>query len=121
MRTAAGQASQTGAIPLESNPTILDEYYRGLRLRSPMGGNLDMIGSRGLDDGSAAVILECTTSSLRFELIVPAATDPEASEVSRQMDVGEDPFCPRCGPTRPLLLSGPRWVCRCGVGFADSR
>ena len=114
----ADQPSRTGELPLEANAQILDDYYKGLRLRSPMGGHLDMIGSRGFDDGQAAVIFECTVSSLRFELVIPNAKAAEMKDVEVQVDSVEDPVCPRCGPLRPLILTGPKWVCRCGVPFS---
>lgn len=107
-----------GAFVLDADKETLKLYYSGSRLESPMGGFLDPIGVRGNEDGSGIVLLECTTSSLRFTLEVPKASRAERGKIKKQMDAGEDPFCPRHGSLSRLHRVGDQLTCpRCGVPF----
>lgn len=107
-----------GAFVLDSDARTLKSYYSGFRLESPMGGYLDVIGVRGTEDGGGLALFECTTSSLRFVLEIPAASRGDKSQVKKQMDEGEDPFCPRHGPSSRLQRVGDQMTCpRCGVPF----
>ena len=66
--------SPSNPIPLPREKKTLLRYYKGERLRSPMGGHLDVMGIREGCDGHGKVMLECNTSSLRYLLEIPKAT-----------------------------------------------
>lgn len=107
-----------GAFVLDADARTLKSYYAGSRLESPMGGFLDPIGVKGTEDGSGIALFECTTSSLRFVLEIPKASRADKDKVKKQMDAGEDPFCPRHGPISRLQRVGDQMTCpRCGVPF----
>ena len=107
-----------GAFVLDADAKTLKSYYSGSRLASPMGGFLEPIGVRATQDGGGLALFECTTSSLRFVLAIPPASRGDKSQVKKQMDEGEDPFCPRHGPTSRLHRVGDQMTCpRCGVPF----
>jgi hypothetical protein len=113
--------SPSNPIPLPKSKKILERYYAGKRLDSPLGGQLDLLGIREGDDGKGRVLLECNTSSLRFVLIIPKATRAEKAEMKGVIAKGDDLFCPRHGPEVPLTKSGKNWVCQlCGVSFGKS-
>jgi len=93
-------------------------YYAGLQLPSPQGGFLEPLRVRHEDDGSATVIFECTTSSLRYALPIPRATRTERTRVKELQAEGVDPYCPRHGPGTRLLRAGQELICPlCGVTF----
>jgi len=100
---------------------VLEKYYAGKRLESPLGGQLDILGVREGDDGTGRVLLECNTSSLRFVLIIPRATRTEKKKVKEMVESGQDPHCPRHGPYQPLTKSGKDWVCQqCSVSYGKA-
>ena len=116
--TEAPTGSPSNPIPLPKSKKILERYYAGKRLDSPLGGQLDLLGIREGGDGKGRVLLECNTSSLRFVLIIPKATRAENVEIKSVIENGGDLFCPRHGPEAPLTKSGKNWVCQlCGVTY----
>ena len=105
-------------IPLAADKKLLQRYYSGERLASPMGGQLDFLGVREGGDGSGRVLLECNASSLRFVLVIPKATRTEKSKVKKMLEAGEEPHCPRHGPRQLLAKSGKELVCQlCAVSY----
>lgn len=115
------QRKRSGGLPLPDPKGALKSFYAGTRLASPMGGYLELLGVHPLDDGSAKLILECNTSSLRFELPIRAATRTEKTKVKQALAQGEDPFCPRHGPAQRLAREGSQLVCPlCGVRFGKA-
>ena len=46
-------------IPLPKDKQVLEKYYAGKRLESPLGGQLDILGVREGEDGTGRVLLEC--------------------------------------------------------------
>ena len=115
-REAAGRSEP---ILLEDR-ALLKVYYSGQRLPSPVGGHLDVLGSRTLPDGSAELLLECNTSSLRFRLRVPKGTRRDREKVREQIDKGDDPRCPRCRPDKPLVRAGVELHCPCGASYGKA-
>lgn len=124
VRTSAPeqQAGSPGnPIPLPKDKKLLQKYYVGERLPSPLGGQLDILGVREGEGGTGQVLLECNVSSLRFVLVIPKATRAEKSQVKACLTEGGDPVCPRHGVHHPLSKSGKEWVCPlCSVSFAKS-
>lgn len=115
----APAGSPANPIPLARDKKVLRRYYAGERLRSPLGGYLDVLGIREGEGGNGQVLLECNASSLRFVLVVPKATRAEAAKVKEALDAKDDPVCPRHGPYQRLSRSGRHWVCPlCGVAYA---
>jgi hypothetical protein len=113
--------SPANPIPLARDKKLLRRYYAGERLRSPLGGYLDVLGIREAEGGEGRVLLECNTSSLRFVLMVPKAARTELAKVKEVLEAGEDPTCPRHGPYQRLSRSGRQWICPlCGVAFGKS-
>lgn len=111
-------ARRQEVLPLPEPKAALRAYYASNRLESPMGGYLEVLGVHPLEDGSAKVILECSTSSLRFELPIPAATRTEKAKVKQALADGVDPSCPRHAREIRLSREGRQLVCqRCGVAF----
>ena len=74
------------AIPLPADKDLLKTFYSGHRLPSPLGGHLELLAVREGDDGTGRAILECSTSSLRFELTVKKATRTEKQRVKEEFD-----------------------------------
>ena len=106
------------AIELTDAKAQLKRYYQGAQMPSPMGGFLEPLRVRSEDDGSGTVILECSASSLRFSLSIPAARAREKREIKERQDTGEDPTCPRHDPPQHLIRVGPHLVCPlCGVRY----
>lgn len=120
-RTSAPEiqpGSPKNPIQLPKNKKLLQKYYAGERLPSPMGGQLDILGVREGEKGTGRVLLECNTSSLRFVLVIPKATRAEKEQVKELAEKGGDPYCPRHGPYHPLSKSGKEWVCQhCAVSY----
>ena len=113
--------SPANPIPLAKDKKLLRRYYAGERLRSPLGGYLDVLGIREAEGGHGQVLLECNTSSLRFVLMVPKATRAELAKVKEALEAGEDTACPRHGPHQRLARSGRQWICPlCGVSYGKS-
>ena len=125
MVTASAPDVQAGSpgnpIPLPKEKKLLQKYYAGERLPSPLGGQLDILGVREGEGGVGQVLLECNTSSLRFVLVIPKATRAEKSKVKEWLASGDDPYCPRHGSHHPLSKSGKAWMCSlCAVSFGKS-
>jgi hypothetical protein len=117
--TPAG--SPANPIPLPKEKKVLQQYYAGERLDSPMGGKLDLLGVREGEGGTGRVLLECNTSSLRYVLVIPKATRKERANVKEALEAGDDLFCPRHGPHQRLSKSGKQWACSdCGVPYGRS-
>ena len=113
--------SPANPIPLPKSKGLLEKYYAGGRLESPLGGYLDVLGVREGEGGVGRVLLECNTSSLRFVLMVPKATKAERARVKEALEAGDDLFCPRHRSDQRLAKSGKNWVCpQCGVSFGKS-
>lgn len=113
--------SPRNPIPLPKSKKLLERYYAGRRLESPMEGHLDVLGVREGADKTGRVLLECNTSSLRFVLVIPKATRTEKAKVKEAIEAGEDLFCPRHGTDERLSKSGKEWVCSlCGVAYGKS-
>ena len=119
LRETPEGGTRPAPILLEDNAT-LKAYYAGQRLTSPVGGHLDVLGSRALPDGSARVLLECNSSSLRFEIIIPKGTRRDREKVREQIKEGSDPRCPRCRPQRPMVRVGSELHCPCGASFGKA-
>ncbi|MEK9501445.1 hypothetical protein [Gaopeijia maritima] len=111
-------ASSEG-LPLKKGAkALLEAYYRGGHLPSPMGGFLDPLRVRTESDGSGTVLFECSASSLRYELRVPKASRDEKAAVKAAQEADEPVVCPRCEPARRLRRAGTHLVCpRCGVRY----
>lgn len=112
-------ASSEG-IPLgKGAKALLQAYYRGGHMPSPMGGFLDPLRVRNESDGSGTVLLECSASSLRYELKVPKATRKERADIKAAQEAGDATFCPRhTEPSRRLQRVGGHLVCPlCGVRY----
>jgi hypothetical protein len=125
MVRASAPEQQAGSpgnpIPLPKDKKLLQKYYAGERLSSPLGGQLDVLGIRESEEGTGRVLLECNTSSLRFVLVIPKATRTEKSKVKEQLSQGDDPHCPRHGPYELLTKSGKDLMCPlCAVSFGKS-
>jgi ribosomal protein S27AE len=117
--TEAPAGSPGNPIPLPKSKKLLQRYYEGGRLPSPMGGRLEVLGVREGQHGRGRVMLECSASSLRFLLQLPRASREEREAVAETLAEGNDPTCPRHGPSQGLSKQGKRYLCpRCGVTFA---
>ena len=109
------------ALQLENRKALLGRYYEGQRMESPAGGFLMVLRVRPEDGGSAALLLECSASSLRYELQVPKATRTEKKKVKEQMAEGREPACPRHGPAQMLTRAGKDLVCSaCGISYGKA-
>ncbi len=114
------EGSPANPIRLRRTKRILDRYYEGRRLPSPVEGHLDLLGIREGERGTGRVLLECNTSSLRFLLVIPKATPEERAQVKEAEKEGEDPLCPRHGSRQRLTRSAKGWLCPlCGVYYGE--
>lgn len=125
MTSTSAPEQQAGSpgnpIPLRKEKKLLQMFYAGERLPSPMGGQLDVLGVKSGEGGTGSVLLECNTSSLRFLLVIPRATRTERAEMKEVLEAGGDPMCPRHGVHHPLSKSGKDWVCAlCAVSYGKS-
>jgi predicted RNA-binding Zn-ribbon protein involved in translation (DUF1610 family) len=84
-----------------------------------MGGFLEPLSVRQESNGGGTVLLECSASSLRFELSVPKANKDEKAAVKAALETGDLPMCPRHEEEAiRLQRTGGHFVCpRCGVRF----
>ena len=113
--------SPTNPIPLPKSKKVLERYYTGRRLESPLGGQLDILGIREGENKAGQVMLECNTSSLRFVLVIPKANRAERAAIKAAIEAGDDLYCPRHGDEQRLSKSGKDWVCTlCGVAYGKS-
>jgi hypothetical protein len=109
----------TDALQLENQKQLLKNYYAGLQMESPNGGFLILLVIKPLDDGSATAFLECSASSLRYEIRIPKGGRAERKAVKEELDAGKDPVCPRHGTGFRLVRAGKNLVCsHCGVPYA---
>ncbi len=110
-----------GVIVLSGEKQVLRLYYGGQQIPSPMGGFLMSLGVHPRPDGTAGILFECSASSLRYRLEIPAATRTERSKVKKVQKEGGDPDCPRHGPGTRLIRAGTELVCPlCGIGFGKA-
>lgn len=107
------------ALPLDNAKQLLKAFYAGQQMPSPNGGFLQLLGVRPGEGGTADAFFECSSSSLRYHLVIPKATRTERKKVKDVLDAGGDPDCPRHGPGTRLVRAGKDLMCpRCGVAFA---
>jgi hypothetical protein len=119
--TEPAPGSPTNPIPLPKSKKVLERYYSGHRLESPLGGQFDILGIREAENKTGQILLECNTSSLRFVLVIPKATRTERSKIKADIEAGNDLYCPRHGEDQRLTKSGKDWVCAlCGVAYGKS-
>ncbi|MFQ5537537.1 MAG: hypothetical protein ACE5GJ_08815 [Gemmatimonadota bacterium] len=105
-------------MTLENPKQLLKFYYSGARIPSPNGGFLIPLGVRAADDGSAVLFLECSVSSLRYQLAIPKATRTDRRKVKEMQKAGVDPHCPRHGPGQRLVRAEKNLVCPlCGIAY----
>jgi hypothetical protein len=110
-----------GGLALPDPKTTLKAYYAGNRMESPVGGVLEVLRVQPVEDGSAKLLLECNSSSLRYELPIKKATRTEKTKVKQRLLDGIDPTCPRHGEGWRLTRVGPTLVCpACGVPFGKA-
>lgn len=108
-------------LSLSDEDSLLRLYYDGGRLPSPSGGFLMVLGVRPEEDGSGSILLECTSSSLRYQMSVPKATRSERKKVRAMIDEGTDPNCPR-HQSRFLVRIRHDLACPdCGVRYAKAK
>ena len=106
-------------LQLNDEKRVLKQYYAGAQMDSPNGGFLMLLGIRPVEGGAAVGLLECSVSSLRYEIGIPKATKAERKKVKNVLDAGDDPNCPRHGPSVRLVRAGKNFVCNsCGVAYA---
>ena len=109
------------ALRLDNEKQLLKLYYLGHRMESPNGGFLIPLGVRSEEDGTAVALLECSSSSLRYEMVIPKGTRTERKAVKQQLDAGGDPDCPRHGVGFRLVRAGRDLVCTaCGVAYGKA-
>jgi hypothetical protein len=113
------ESDQGLSLP-DQNP-LLGLYYDGGRLPSPAGGFLMVLGVRPVDEGSGLVVLECTSSSLRYHMHVPKATRSERKRVRNMIDEGSDPRCPRHKGELLTRIRHDLACSRCGVRYAKAK
>lgn len=102
---------------LNNEKQLLKQYYAGQQMESPNGGFLMLLGIRPAE-GGAIGILECSATSMRYEILIPKATRTERKKVKEVLDAGDDPDCPRHGQGRRLVRAGRDVVCPdCGVVY----
>ena len=110
-----------GPLKLENEKQLLRNYYAGLRMESPNGGYLMLLGLRQGAAGDSVGIFECSASSLRYEIVIPKATRGERTKVKAAIDDGQDPDCPRHGRGTRLVRAGGDLVCMsCGLAYAKA-
>ena len=106
-------------LRLDDVKQVLKQYYSGAQMDSPNGGFLMLLGIRPGEGGTSIGLLECSVSSLRYEVEIPKATKTERKKVKDVLDAGDDPHCPRHGPGTRLVRAGKNFVCNsCGVPYA---
>jgi len=117
-RAGVPPAALWAAIAITETKVALRNWYQTAQVPSPMDGFLEPLRVRTNDNGSGTVIFECSASSLRFALAIPAATRGEKKKVKNVQEKGGDPHCPRHDPLQRLNRVGPYLVCPlCGVRY----
>ena len=102
---------------LNNEKQLLKQYYAGQQMESPNGGFLMLLGIRSTEAGALG-ILECSATSMRYQILIPKATRTERKKVKEVLDAGDDPDCPRHGLGSRLVRAGKDVVCRdCGVAY----
>ncbi len=114
-------AEDDQGLPLPELDDLLGLYYKGGRLPSPSGGFLMVLGVRPVDDGFGSILLECTASSLRYEMVVPKATRAERKKVRDMIDDGSEPKCPRHQGQLLTRIRHDLACPRCGVRYAKAK
>ena len=115
------EAESDERLPLPDQDSLLRLYYEGGRLPSPSGGFLMVLGVRPEDEGSGSILLECTTSSLRYQMSVPKATRSERKKVRAMIDEGSDPKCPRHQGQFLVRIRHDLACANCGVRYAKAK
>lgn len=117
-----GVAAETERrLSLPDEESLLRLYYEGGRLPSPSGGFLMVLGVRPEDAGSGSILLECTSSSLRYQMSVPKATRSERKKVRVMIDEGSDPKCPRHQGQLLVRIRHDLACPSCGVLYAKAK
>ena len=114
-------AASDQRLTLPNADALLVLYYDGGRLPSPSGGFLMVLGVQAEDDGSGSMLLECTSSSLRYEMSVPKATRSERKKVRDMIAEGSDPKCPRHQDQLLTRIRHDLACPRCGVRYAKAK
>jgi hypothetical protein len=115
------EAESDERLTLPDQDSLLRLYYEGGRLPSPSGGFLMVLGVRPEDEGSGSILLECTTSSLRYQMSVPKATRSERKKVRAMIDEGSDPKCPRHQGQFLVRIRHDLACANCGVRYAKAK
>ncbi len=108
-------------LTLPEEDSLLRLYYEGGRLPSPSGGFLMVLGVRSEEEGSGSILLECTSSSLRYQMRVPKATRSERKKVRAMIDEGSDPKCPRHQGQFLVRIRHDLACANCGVRYAKAK
>ena len=116
-----GGAESDRGLSLPDEDDLLGLYYDGGCLPSPSGGFLMVLGVRPEDEGSGLVLLECTSSSLRYQMNVPKATRSERRKVRDMIAEGSDPKCPRHHGEFLTRIRHDLVCSRCGVRYAKAK
>jgi hypothetical protein len=117
-----GVAAETDRrLSLPDEEDLLRLYYEGGRLPSPSGGFLMVLGVRPEDEGTGSILLECTSSSLRYQMSVPKATRTERRKVRAMIDEGSDPKCPRHQGQLLVRIRHNLACAGCGVLYAKAK
>ena len=114
-------AEDNERLTLPDEDGLLGLYYDGGRLPSPSGGFLMVLGVRPEDEGSGSILLECTSSSLRYQMRVPKATRSERKKVRDMIDEGIDPTCPRHQGQFLMRIRHDLACPSCGVRYAKAK
>jgi hypothetical protein len=109
------------SLTLPDEGALLSLYYDGARLPSPSGGFLIVLGVQAEDDGTGSVLLECMSSSLRYEVTVPKGTRSERKKVRDKMASGADPKCPRHQGQLLARIRHDLACLKCGVRYAKAK
>ena len=115
------KAERAQGLSLPDEEGLLGLYYDGGRLPSPSGGFLMVLGVLPDDHGSGLVLLECTASSLRYQMNVPKATRTERKKVRDMIAEGGDPKCPRHYGELLTRIHHDLACPRCGVRYAKAK
>ena len=115
------KAERERGLSLPDEEGLLGLYYDGGRLPSPSGGFLMVLGVLPEDDGSGLVLVECTASSLRYQMNVPKATRTERKKVRDMIAEGTDPKCPRHHGELLTRVHHDLACPRCGVRYAKAK
>ena len=117
----SGRAEREQRLTLSDEESLLRLYYDGGRLPSPSGGFLMVLGVQPKDEGSGSILLECTASSLRYQMSVPKATRSERKKVRAMIDEGIDPKCPRHEGQLLVRIRHDLACASCGVRYAKAK